>query len=147
MFTKSKLSNNYNQVNREKTVDNIPFVVYFSRKNDKNSEQLLSGFIESYLQHPAGYPHQLLFIKKGYQEFENEWQKLTTPLAHLDFVVMEVPDRNYCFGYYRELLKQYPENYFLFLTAHSKILVDNWLDLYMCHAKPNRLLGGTATYC
>jgi SAM-dependent methyltransferase len=129
------------------TVEHIPFVVYFSRKNDENSEQLLRKFIESYLQHPAGYSHKLFFIKKGYQEFEDEWQKLIAPLSHIDFDVMEVPDRNYCMGYYRELLEQYPNNYFLFLTAHSKILVDNWLDLYMRHANINRILGATAAYC
>ncbi len=115
-----------------------PLVVYLSRRKDKGGRQLFSNFAASYRKHPAGCPHTLIVVKKGFQNHPEEWDQWKTALAGVSFLEREIPDETYTFC---DLVpREFPDRYILFLTAHSEILVDGWLEFYMRHADPNRML-------
>jgi len=123
----------------------IPVVVYLSRFQDKDSQQLFSRFVESYLAHPAGWAHDLVIIKKGYEQHEEDWKKRIALLGDVPKTIITLPDTGFDIGSYRAPLEQYPDRYILVMNSQSEILVDHWLDYFMRHAHKNRILGATGS--
>jgi|GEM_PF-3454682 len=123
-----------------------PIVVYVCRRQDKDSAGKFTRFFDSYKQHPAGHEHDLIIIKKGFRDHENDWKQWTAQISGIPFELREYPDKNYVFGYVRNLMEEFPDRYILVLNATSEILVDHWLDFYMRHAAPKRLLGACGNY-
>jgi len=121
-------------------------VLYFSRYQDDDSAGKFARFVDSYKNHPAGYEHELFIIKKGFQEYEETWTAWTQQLDGIPFQIRAYPDRYFFFGYVRNLMEEFPDRYILICPSTSEILVDNWLDLYMRHANPNRILGSMCYY-
>jgi hypothetical protein len=120
--------------------DNLAIVVYVIRKQDENSAMRFSRFVTSYKKHPAGFEHKLIIIRKGFQDCEDEWQQWITQLEGIPFELRSYPDRHYFFGYIRLVMEDYPDQYILSCASTTEILVDNWLYLFMKHAKLNRIL-------
>jgi hypothetical protein len=123
-----------------------PIVVYLCRYQDSYSADKFAAFINSYITHPAGCEHRLIIIRKGFELHETEWNRWVAPLKDIPFELRSYPDEYFVFGYFRFVLEDYPDCYVLFLNATSEILVDDWLLLYMKHAKENRVLGSGGTY-
>ena len=123
-----------------------PIVVYVSRYQDEDSAGKFARFVDSYKKHPAGYEHELFNIKKGYQEHEDVWDAWVRQLDGIPFQIRAYPDRHFVFGYVRNLMEEFPDRYILVCNATSEIRVDQWLDLYMRHANPNRILGTMGSY-
>jgi hypothetical protein len=119
----------------------LPIVVYVSRFQDKDSAGRFSRFVESYKKHPAGCEHELMIIKKGFQEHEHIWDEWIKQLGGISIKIYEYPDAHYVFGYLRIIMEEYPDRYILSFMSSTTILVDNWLDLFMRHAEPKRILG------
>ena len=130
----------------------LPIILYFSRYQDvgrydgEDSAGRFARFVNSYKRHPAGHEHELFIIKKGYQEHENIWNDWTRQLDGIPFQTREYPDKYFTSGYIRNLMEEFPDRYILVCVATSEILVDNWLDLFMKHASPNRILGSMGSH-
>jgi hypothetical protein len=124
----------------------LPIVVYVSRFQDKDSAGKFSRFVESYKKHPAGCEHELMIIKKGFQEHEHIWNEWIKQLDGFPITIYEYPDIHYVFGYLRIIMEEYPDRYILTCMSNATIRVDNWLDLYMRHAKPDRIFGSGGCY-
>jgi len=125
---------------------NKPIVVYVCRLQDTDSSGKFARFFDSYKQHPPGHDHDLVVIKKGFQNDEKDWKQWTAQMTGIPFELRAYPDKNYVFGYIRQLMEEYPDKYILVLNASSEILVDDWLSRYMIHAAPGRLLGAMGAY-
>ena len=121
-------------------------VVYACRKQDQNAREKFTSFWNSYNKHVAGYDHDLLIIKKGFEKTDSFWNSLERQIAHLSFDLKEYPDRNYLSGYYRTVIEENPEKYILFLTSSCELHSDHWLKKMMQHASPNNLLGTCAAF-
>jgi hypothetical protein len=126
--------------------DNLAIVVYFIRKEDEDSEKRFSRFFESYKKYPAGYEHKLVIIRKGFQDYEKEWKQWERQLDGISFELRSYPDEHFFFGYIRLVMEDYPDHYILSCVSSSEILVDNWLYLFMKHARNNRILGHCGCY-
>ena len=121
-------------------------VVYVCRYQDEDSFGKFVRFFESYKRHSVGYEHDLFIIKKGFQEHEEIWNRWTRHLDNISYQIRAYPDRHFVFGYIRNLMEEFPDRYILVCNTSSEILVDNWLDLYMRHANPERVLGACGAY-
>jgi hypothetical protein len=117
-----------------------PIVVYVCRCQDRYSFEKFSRFVESYKKHPSGIEHHLIIIRKGFDEYEYEWAKWVLLLEGISFELRTYPDEHYVFGYHRLVMEDHPDQYILFCVASCEILVDNWLALFMRHARNNRIL-------
>ena len=115
-------------------------VLYLCRYLDNDSAGRFSRFVDSYKKHPAGYEHDLFIIKKGFQEHEETWNAWSRQLDGIPFQTRVCPEHCYPTGYIRDFLEEFPEYYILTCVASSEILVDGWLDLFLRHANPNRIL-------
>jgi len=135
-----------NQKDLHQDSANKVIVVYVCRYQDEDSEGKFTRFVDSYKNHPAGYKHDLFIIKKGFQEQEKTWETWTRQLEGIPFQIRPYPDRHFVFGYIRNLMEEFPDHYILVCNATSEILVDHWLDLYMRHANPRRILGAMGGY-
>jgi hypothetical protein len=99
-----------------------------------NGSAAFQAFLDSYRQHPAGVPHALLLIFKGFSRPEE--------LAPYDAILEGVPhERTHVrdFGYdvrpYVKVAREYRYRYFVFLNSFSQVLVPGWLEMLYRHAQ------------
>jgi hypothetical protein len=112
-----------------------------------NGSAAFQAFLDSYRQHPAGVPHALLLIFKGFSRPDE--------LAPYDAILEGVPhERTHVrdFGYdvrpYVKVAREYRYRYFVFLNSFSRVLVPGWLEMLYRHAqRPGvGIVGATASY-
>jgi hypothetical protein len=105
-----------------------PAVVHLVRAS--NGIDPFARFIDSYRRHPAGAPHELVLLLKG---FESEGQgdpyrELVADLAPLE---LQVPDDGFDLGAYRRAALELPHRDIAFLNSFSVILAEGWLGLML----------------
>lgn len=90
----------------------------------------LRRFLASYEQHPAGAPHDLVILYKGFQS--------KAALAPYRAAAVEVPhgelrlgDEGFDLTAYRAAAEMLRARRYCFLNSHSRILADGWLDLML----------------
>ena len=112
-----------------------------------NGIDAFSGFLESYRRHPAGAPHELLLILKGFSGGHE--------LAPYDALLEGVPhkrtfvrDVGYDVGPYMKVAREQSYEHFVFLNSYSRVLVGGWLETLYRHARRPRvgIVGATASY-
>jgi hypothetical protein len=89
------------------------------------------AFAESYRRHPAGIDHDLLVVYKGFAGPSDEHRRALDGLRHRD---IEVPDRGFDIGSYREASRRLDTSYVCFVNSFSEILAPNWLGTLFEHA-------------
>lgn len=99
-------------------------------------------FVESYHRHPAGVEHGLLVVYKGFGESRDEHRQLLAGLSHRE---IDVPDRGYDVGSYREASRALESPYVCFLNSASEILSPNWLRMLFDHATRSEVGAAGAT--
>lgn len=84
------------------------------------------SFVDSYRRHPAGAPHDLAFVLKG---FEDETTKEPYRALAVDLCGrwLEVPDEGFDLGAYHRVAQMLPHRRLLFVNSFSVILADDWL--------------------
>lgn len=91
-----------------------------------NGVEPFRRFLDSYRRHPAGAPHDLLIIFKGFAD-EPATAPFRAVLADTPFHAIEVPDEGFDIGPYRQAALQFDYRYFCFLNSFSTILAEGWL--------------------
>lgn len=87
-------------------------------------------FIESYRTHPAGCPHQLVIIYKGFGGHDDPaLHEACSLFRELDDARSEVmvTDEHYDIGAYLRAARQIDSRFVCFVNTHTEILADNWL--------------------
>ena len=127
-------------------MDDAPIVVaYLARREEGRAS--LTRFLDSYRRHPAGCPHQLAILQKGFMGIHAcEWGFWKNLLVGFPHVVHPVPQEGFDLGAYRAYLASVPRRSVLFLNSHSEILVNDWLDLMVRHLRPGCLIGATGSW-
>lgn len=87
-------------------------------------------FVESYKAHPAGCPHQLVIIYKGFEGEDDpdliRANELFSEVAS-DRSDVYVTDEHFDIGAYIQAARQIDAKYVCFVNTHTDILADNWL--------------------
>jgi len=99
-------------------------VIHLVRR--KNGIEPFKKFLDSYLAHPAGVPHDLVLIFKGFRDDRDitEYVELSKAIPHKRLFT-----RDYGFDVapYFQAVKLLDYRYFCFLNSFSRILGEGWL--------------------
>lgn len=112
-------------------------------------KQHLNDFIESYLQHEAGYDHKLIIVFNGtkYAD-ESEIDAYVAWLGklgiqNLNFLYFE---QGFDIDIYKKAAKNTSSDFFLFLNTYSRIKSSYWLNHYCNNFKSSTgIIGATAS--
>jgi hypothetical protein len=96
------------------------------------------SFIESYRHHPAGAPHQLVLVFKGF-DGEASTEPYRSYVSELDVRSLHVADDGFDLGSYQRAAHALPHSRVLFLNSFSVILSDDWLALLTACADEPRI--------
>jgi hypothetical protein len=102
-------------------------VVHLVRR--ANGLEALDAFLASYRRHPAGMPHELILVLKGFDGDERSIATHRSLAEDLDARWLSVPDDGFDLGSYRRAALQLTHRRLLFLNSFSVILADGWLEL------------------
>lgn len=91
-----------------------------------NDMAALRHFLDSYRRHPAGVPHELLIIFKGFGgRLPDGYEELLRGVPHARRFV---PDRGFELAAYFDTARAHEARWFCFLNSYSVILADGWLE-------------------
>jgi hypothetical protein len=120
-------------------------VVHLVRRN--NGIEPFERFLASYREHPAGVPHDLVLIFKGFRPLRGTeaHDRILRGLPHRR---MFVADFGFDLRPYFKAVRHLDYRYFCFLNSFSRVLADDWLrKLYQQAVEPGvGLVGATGSY-
>lgn len=98
-----------------------------------NGVEPLRRFLDSYVRYPAGLPHELFFILKGFRGgvVPPEIAMLLDRVPHRSIAVA---DRGFDIEPYRAAALQLRQQYVCFFNSFSEILAEDWLEKLHRHA-------------
>jgi hypothetical protein len=99
-----------------------------------NGPKPLRRFLESYVAHAAGCPHDLVLLCKGFERgaLPDEIIDAIGSVAH---TTVHVPDTGVDIDAYRAGIDRIPHAYLCFLNSYSRVLADHWLGKLMAVAR------------
>jgi hypothetical protein len=100
-------------------------VVYLARGLKAGLESA-TGFFNSYDQHPAGWPHELVVIVKGWAGVSGLAEVKALAAARGAFL-LALPDDGLDLGAYFRAAEMLDCDRLLFLNSHSRVRYDDWL--------------------
>jgi hypothetical protein len=100
-------------------------VVHLIRRG--NPDRFLRRFLSSYATHPAGLPHDPVFLLKGFDEAEATrlQRRISKRVGHPSFI--RIDDQGFDIGAYKYAAERLDHMFVVFLNSHSEILCDRWL--------------------
>ena len=107
----------------------------------------VEAFIASYDRHPAGTPHTLVLLAKGWEGVSGR-DRLSELAALVGAEVLDLPDDGYDWGAYFRLAAVAKTEFLYLLNTHSRIMKDGWVArLYAQITRPEiGLVGCTASW-
>ena len=102
-------------------------LVYLARGIDGGLRSA-KEFFEAYRAFPAGCPHELIVIAKGWAGIDGQAELLQLIHSHSARLV-DLPDDGFDWGGYMRLAPQLSHDWLCFLNTHSRPRVTGWLNL------------------
>jgi hypothetical protein len=104
----------------------VPSIAVVHLVRRKNGIAPLERFLASYMQRPAGQPHELVMVFKGFPRGIGlaDYERLLSTVPHRRLFV---PDRGLDLNAYFTAVEQLDFTYFCFLNSYSRILAPDWL--------------------
>ena len=93
----------------------------------------LEGFLASHAAHPAGAPHRLVLMVKGWDGVPGRTE-LDRLARDAGAEILELPDDGFDWGAYFRLAEVAETEFLFLLNSHSRILRDNWLAILLAEA-------------
>jgi hypothetical protein len=84
------------------------------------------NFFRSYHANPAGLPHDLVLLLKGWDGVAGR-DEVLAKAQQISALVIELPDDGFDWGAYMRAAAQLPHDWLCFLNTHSRILAADWL--------------------
>jgi hypothetical protein len=109
-----------------------------------NGIEPFDSFIESYRRHPAGEPHELVLVLKGFDD-EASTEPYRRCASELDGRCVRVPDDGFDLGSYIRAARALSYRRLVFLNSFSVILADRWLAMLAAAASEPRIAAVAAT--
>lgn len=121
-------------------------VVYLARFAE--GVEPVQKFIDSYKKHPAGAPHDLIIVFKGFTAADistSPQHKICAEVAHRE---IHIADIGLDLTAYRRAAEDLDHEYICFLNTFSQILSDDWLQKLHGHASRDDvgMVGATGSY-
>lgn len=112
-----------------------------------NDIKAFGDFLDSYKRHPAGVPHELLILFKGFGRGA-QTQPYDRLLEGLPHKRMFLSDAGFDVKPYLAAAQAFPHRFFAFLNSFSKVLHAGWLEIMYRHAlRPGiGLVGATGSH-
>lgn len=104
-------------------------VIYIARGIDWGIKTV-KKFIESYKNHPAGYPHNLIIAAKAWETLPEEYAELKQLANEAGAEIINLPDDGLDFGAYYRTIQNRSSDYIFCLSTFCVILQDNWLKVF-----------------
>jgi hypothetical protein len=101
-------------------------VVFLVRGRDAGYAASYRRFLDSYRTHPAGLPHDLVLLCKGFADPADQ-ARVEADFAGLASRTLTVGDEGFDLGAYREAARRLDHARVLFLNGWSEILSEDWL--------------------
>lgn len=111
-------------------------VAHLVRKG--NDVAATRAFLESYVTHPAGMPHRLLLVFKGFDAPE-DCAAYDPLLEGIEHDRLHVADAGFDIGAYRTVAMTCTADHFVFLNSFSRIVHPGWLELMYRHARADHV--------
>lgn len=107
----------------------------------------VQAFLQSYRAHPAGTPHRLVVLMKGWDGIPGQ-DEARAMAAEAGAEILDLPDDGFDWGAYFRLADVAETEFLFLLNSHSRILRDNWLAMLLAQAeKPGvGLVGCTGSW-
>jgi hypothetical protein len=120
-------------------------VVYLARKKD--GPHAFRDFLRSYRAYPAGMPHSLVIVFKGYTQLE-DLKSVKEEFSSLSYTALELPDEGFGLGSCLEIAKRLPHTYICWFNTWSKIIGNNWLEKFYSHLSSSKvgMVSATGSY-
>ncbi len=100
-------------------------------------------FARSYARHPAGMPHDLVVIYKGFEQ-PADLMAARAAFDGLPHIEIGLPDVGFDLGAYAQASRQLGQDYLVFLNTHSEIAAPNWLaQLFRCASRDDVGIAGS----
>ena len=93
----------------------------------------LQDFLRSYAAHPAGAPHRLTVLMKGWDGVSGQDDARALAMA-AGAEILDLPDDGFDWGAYFRLAEVAESELLFLLNSHSRIQRDNWLALLLAQA-------------
>jgi hypothetical protein len=90
-------------------------------------------FARSYAQFPAGTPHELIVVFKGFENVER-LDAARAAFGGLPHTEIRLPDVGFDIGAYQETCRRVPHEFLAFFNTHTEIAAPNWLAHLLRHA-------------
>jgi len=94
----------------------------------------VQAFLQSYRAHPAGAPHRLVVLMKGWDGIPGQ-DEARALAAEAGAEILDLPDDGFDWGAYFRLADVVETEFLFFLNSHSRILRDDWLALLLAQAR------------
>jgi hypothetical protein len=115
-------------------------VVYLARAAE--GAAAFRRFAESYRNHPAAMPHELVVVYKGFDQV-SQLREARTVFAGIPHRGIEVDDSGFDIGSYLTVARKLDHHLVCFLNTHTELQAAGWLALLHRHAsKPNVGIAG-----
>lgn len=120
-------------------------VVHLIRRH--NRLEPFERFLDSYQRFPAGVPHDLVLVFKGFAfgRGTRDYDKLLAGVPHRRIYLA---DYGFDLGPYFRVVRKFEYRYFCFFNSFSRILADDWLAKFhrWITAEGVGLVGATGSY-
>jgi hypothetical protein len=93
-----------------------------------NGIEVFQRFLDSYARHPAGVPHELVLVLKGFED-ESAIEPYRMLASDVRARCVNVPDVGFDLGTYRGAALELSHRRLVFLNSFSILLADDWLKL------------------
>jgi hypothetical protein len=123
-----------------------PAVVFLARGVDGGLSSP-KRFLASYARHPAGAPHDLIVLRKGFRSEADAAALAALADAH-GARVLDLPDDGFDLGAYFRCAEALSHRRLLFINTHSEILASGWLADFLTAAEAPALgmVGATGSW-
>ena len=101
--------------------------VVFLARGEGGGRAAAEAFFESYRRHPAGRPHDLVVLVKGWTG-EPGLADVRRWAGQLSAMVIDLPDDGLDWGAYFRAAERLNQSWLCFLNTHSRLRRDGWLD-------------------
>jgi hypothetical protein len=117
-------------------------VVHLARR--RNGIAPFQRFLASWQSHPAGVPHDLVIVFKG---FDGSCPEHDALLSHVTHRRLFVSDQGFELNAYFKAVEQLDYSRYCFLNSYSRILADGWLEKMnrWCDGRDVGLVGATGS--
>jgi len=108
----------------------------------------VENFVQSYIQHPAGLPHDLVVVYSGFGNSDVRISSFEHVLETIPHKVLYMAQSQIDLESYFAAAKCLDYEYFCFLNSRSRILAGNWLAFMYSHARMPGvgIVGATGSY-